>query len=335
MPNEEHHRHEPAAETQKVLTIVGFIDEERGFQLEPGYAITPPPVASRPPEPTLVNPYCVVPAGPESRELTPSQILVVTVVNVRGDVLARKFIPMELVCSYHDATQKVLFFNDTIPLVEGAKRVEFKHLENLQHAIEINDIAPNVELVWNPPELTQGAHNIEWLAEGAPGTELRYTILYSRDGGETWRPVSLSSPDHSAVINFDDLPGGRGIVRVLATDGVNTTHADSRPFAVPNKGERAFIFEPLDGATYDSREPVLLHGQGWHMERGETANENLVWLSSRQGEIGRGGLIEAQLSPGAHEITLTAGSDAERGLSSVSIMVVAEGPAVQGGAARG
>ena len=118
------------------------------------------------------------------------------------------------------------------------------------------------------------------------------------------------------------MPGGTGRIGIVATDLVNTVRAESKTFRVADKGRIAMILAPQDGAAISSQERVIFRGQGYYMERQRPESQKLTWSSSKAGAQGQGAVLEVQtLSPGTHQITLTAGSEKSKGTSSIKIEI--------------
>jgi hypothetical protein len=63
-----------------------------------------------------------------------------------------------------------------------------------------------------------------------PLDQIFLQIAYSPDGGETWVPVSVDIPGTLKSVAFDSTQiqksDGKGIIRVFASDGLNTVSAD-------------------------------------------------------------------------------------------------------------
>jgi hypothetical protein len=104
----------------------------------------------------------------------------------------------------------------------------------------------SVEVSANAPTLTitspkagdtwAGEHTITWTGSDQDGDDLRYDILYSADGKQTWYPLEVGSHDTQYTFSTDEiLPGDQTYIRVLASDGFNTTSADVGPLVVPQQ----------------------------------------------------------------------------------------------------
>jgi hypothetical protein len=175
----------------------------------------------------------------------------------------------------------------------------------------------------NPlPDATSGGQEVSWTARHRDGLPLWSLLAFSNDDGQTWSPVSMVTDEQSVVVQFDDLPGGTACrFRVYVSDGANTAIATSEPFGLLPRPCRALILAPADGETFVAGSAVALSGQGWWLEEQVPETERLAWRSSLDGDLGFGGLLSVQLSPGRHTLTLTAGGGERAGMDSVTVTV--------------
>src|SRR5262249_1256208 len=97
-------------------------------------------------------------------------------------------------------------------------------------------------------------------------------------------------------LDLREMPGGkRCVVQVLATNGYRTSYVETRRFEVPLK--------PPCVMAGDTQGPVLF-AQGFSLQDGPLAGENLVWLVDGA-EHRRGGSVDVRgLTPGAHRISV-------------------------------
>jgi len=119
-----------------------------------------------------------------------------------------------------------------------------------------------------------------------------------------------------------------GFTIILGCDGGGDDDDDSDDdsgdddFSEPG-GPEVTINSPGDGVTLDFGSEVLFEGEAIDEEDGSLDGESLVWESSIDGVIGTGRqFVRSDLSPGQHEIKLTAtDSDGKRGWAMVDILL--------------
>jgi hypothetical protein len=156
---------------------------------------------------------------------------------------------------------------------------------------------------------------LEWSvkeAKQAPGGKairqpVHFILRYSNDGGATWRAVAadLTEPQH--VVNLDLLPGGaKCMFQVIASSGIRSSVAATKPLEVPRKPRKAYILSPANsGMTFKQGEGVVLLGGGFSPDFETTNFEDVVWTSDRDGVIGTGyEVIVHTLSVGRHKISI-------------------------------
>lgn len=282
----------------RYLTIAGVLLADNRFLLEPGYTTEDP-----------ADPSGV---GEESMEAV--------VEGDEGRVLLRH--PLAIGRAVADAehlSERLVV--GKLPLPAGARRIRFVHRDVVIHELDVPTEGPRVELAWEPPAEPTGRHVVAWNGEHPEGRDLRFMPCFTADRGRTWQPLAMSTPDTEIEVDFDRLPGGQLRIRVLATDGVNTTSSESRPFRLPQRPCLATILSPEDGATLPADESVVLQGQGYHLEKARPETEGLSWTSSIDGELGVGATVMATLSPGRHELTLSACTGKRRGEATITVEV--------------
>lgn len=114
-----------------------------------------------------------------------------------------------------------------IQWIEGAARIELVDAAGrLLAAREVSERAPSVRvLAPNGGETWSQARGlrVRWEASDLDGDELTYSLSISYDAGETWLPLATDLSDTTYTFGADELPvGDRFLIRVRATDGVNT-----------------------------------------------------------------------------------------------------------------
>lgn len=154
---------------------------------------------------------------------------------------------------------------------------------------------------------------VRWEARDEDGDDLRFSVQYSPDQGESFVPLKVNITETGFSLLPSEIPGSReeaGILRVVATDGLNTTVAEVEGLTVADrKPPTVRISEPKVGEERTLQLPagrsLVLSAHGHDPEDGFLPDEALRWESSVDGDLGTGRTIQASdLSPGEHEITV-------------------------------
>ena len=201
-------------------------------------------------------------------------------------------------------------FNLMLPYPPGVNRIALRKGTTELAIRRVSDHAPAVTVLsptGGESWAASGTYTITWTASDDDGDPLTYSVLYSNDG-QNWAPVGTAITGTQLAVNAAELAGGSGAkVRVLATDGVNTSSAQSdASFTVGRKGPSAFILAPTGDVRLMPGTPLWLEGYGYDLEDGELDWVALRWRSDRDGELGTGSQVLVSLSPGRHTITLAA-----------------------------
>ena len=110
----------------------------------------------------------------------------------------------------------------------------------------LNSPALNATVTDRPVRIS-GVVTLGWTARDPDGDPLSFDIFYSRDNGTTFQPVKMNATGASTTIDTAALGGsGTAILRVVASDGVNTAEASSAPFVMANKPPQPYILTPGD-----------------------------------------------------------------------------------------
>lgn len=287
-------------EATQYLTVTGVLHPDNRLDLEPGFL-------------TAEHAYTIE---------EPDSALVAEMTDADGKILLRFRLSYGFPCTDGAAFADRLVMSK-VPFPPATRIIRFVLDGVVIHELEVAREAPAVRLAWEPGEGTEGVRPVRWQGEHPEGRELQYLLSYSADDGKTWQPLSLPVEEAEQEVDFDRLAGGdRCRLRVLATDGVNTTEAVSEPFNRPVQPCYAMIVEPEDGTVYERDDPVRLQGQGWYLEEREPELDQLDWVSSVDGLLGRGAILEVTgLLPGAHAITLTAGREGRTATTTVTIQI--------------
>jgi len=189
------------------------------------------------------------------------------------------------------------------------------------HAPEVTVTHPN------GGEMLGGSFEARWNAGDADDDHLTFTLLYSRDAGETWQTVATGIGGGAYDVDAHLLGGStEAMVKVLASDGVNTGADQSDgPFVLQDNQPKVSILQPGPGASFRVADAVILAGAAFDPEDGDLAAPSLIWESNRDGQLGSGSLLTLparELAPGPHVITLLAiDSHGQAGATTVEIFV--------------
>lgn len=181
----------------------------------------------------------------------------------------------------------------------------------------------------NGGENIPGQTTIRWEGSDPDGDRLEYTVMYSNDGGKTYKALQTSWP--RTRLETDSLAGTEnGLIKVRATDGFNTAvDTSDGTFTVPNRKPRVRILSPEPGTTKENRRIFFgLDGSANDPEDGHLSGDSLIWKSDKEGIITtgeRGDLFANEISLGRHTITLKAvDSDGAVGRATTTIKVTPE-----------
>ncbi|MCW5555189.1 MAG: Ig-like domain-containing protein [Verrucomicrobiae bacterium] len=183
-------------------------------------------------------------------------------------------------------------------------------------------LTPNGGEVFDTANVT-----IEWEGTDADAEAIVYLVEYSADGGNTWDTLAagLSSASYQIPRKFLTATTN-ALVRVVATDGFNSTYDESDDvFSVANNEPGAFLKSPEANDEFSEEQHVYLQAFVQDPEDGMLSGPNLQWYSDIDGALGSGDEVHfaaIRLSQGGHLITLVAtDSDGLSTSNSVPIVV--------------
>lgn len=281
------------------LRVVGRLYPDGRLRLRPCY------LAERPPW--------------QDREGAGDGLLELELLTGDGGLLGRHPLRAYPVCALGGGS-RALAVRGWVPFHPDTRALRILHRGRVVHEQRRSPEPPRVEIGEAPEGLAEGRVRIAWRAAPGGAAPLQFFLRYSADGGRRWQRIGWRTEAHEAVVDVDDLPGGEEcLVAVVATDGIDTTVAESRPFAVAPKPCQAIVIAPVDGSEVADGVAVELMGHGWWLEEARAEREALEWTSSLDGPLGRGPRLEVRLSAGEHRITLAAGAGPRRGEGSVVV----------------
>ena len=216
---------------------------------------------------------------------------------------------------YCNDTEKLpqLAVRGYIPLDERTKTVRFEYKEKVIDEFRVPDARPEVNITSEiPRRVDQERLDLKWKTYYKGEASLQYKVFYTNNGGETWQPVGNRTGEQHMQIDVTELPGGKNCrFAVQVTDGYNNAHAETSGCVIYDKPYEVTILSPLDGEVLAAGRSILLTGQGYDPNSGREVNEGFVWSSSKDGELGKGSLVQTKLSEGKHTIKLQIGKSTQ------------------------
>lgn len=201
-------------------------------------------------------------------------------------------------------------FSEILPYFQETKWIVFKLEDQVLGMIEVSPHIPQVEITYpNSGELLKEMETLTWTASDEDGDSLVFEVLYSRDGGSSWKAIATGLKDK--IFDWDvsnEAGGAQGLIRVLASDGANTGEDISDAmFAIEEKVPEISILSPLQEEGFFRNRTIIFEGAGYDPEDGPLPDSAFSWVSDTDGALAEGYHISVDnLSPGAHIITLSA-----------------------------
>ena len=196
-----------------------------------------------------------------------------------GSVLSDQ--PLRLLPGVDEASSVVPFLQ-LMPFVNGAERVQVwgegfllgeQTASSHQPALQLG--TPTFSLQANSSRV-----NLSWIASDADGDPLMFTVLWSHDRGSTWQVIDPAHTSQEISINAELLPGTQAQLRVIATDGLNTTIADTEPFLIAAHGPKIVISGVQDGARIPYGHATHAFGMAYDANQGSYDGSRLHWSLS-------------------------------------------------------
>jgi hypothetical protein len=194
-------------------------------------------------------------------------------------------------------------------------------------------VVQNVALQGSPP-VVAGTVTLTWTASDNDGDALSFDVHYSADGGASFQPLQVGVGDSasdepsqararatveegSVEVDTTLLAGSdEGVLRVVTSDGVQTSHGDTDPFVMAHKPPQPRILSPGDGTHVHYGQLINFSGEAMDAQDGSVVGANLDW-STEDGPLGSGALLSIDDLPvGVNHVTLTAENSA--GLSAIT-----------------
>ena len=165
----------------------------------------------------------------EPGELSPAHVAI-ELRDAAGALLGRFPFRIEWRVADVETERSIAAFTFTVPDLDGATEIALVGPDGaVLHTRRRTASAPVVELV-SPREAATaavegGRLTVEWRGSDADGDDLTYMVLYSPDGGATWRVEGYEVTGTSFDVPIVGRPAAPR-VRVIATDGARSATAE-------------------------------------------------------------------------------------------------------------
>ncbi len=168
--------------------------------------------------------------------------------------------------------------------------------------------APTVAAVAPAAASTQSSDEVvfTWVADDADGDALFHALDYSHDDGATWVPLALDLETPRFELPRGRLRAGEEArFRVTTSDGVRSTTVTSEAFSIANNPPVALIQSPEADSRFAASQALGLDVDAFDREDGRVPPDQILWWSSRDGDLGSGPRLDVranELSVGRHLI---------------------------------
>jgi hypothetical protein len=238
----------------------------------------------------------------------PGDWAIVLVGDANNDLATYPFAPDELTDG-EESPGTPAVIAEVVPWVAGAVTVEIRYKGQVVDSRSVSANAPVVTL--NTPadgsQLPAGPFQVSWDGSDQDGDPLSYSLLYSNDNGVNWQTLAANMTDSNVELNSDQLPGGTGQLRIIASDGFLTGQDTNTGLGIPLHAPTAEIQTPNSDEVFFPTQQVVFQGSAYDLEDGTLGDAAFSWSSNIDGFLGTGAsLSTTELTTGIHVITLTA-----------------------------
>jgi len=220
----------------------------------------------------------------------------------------------------------VVAFSEFVPWKAGTKQIVLKRNQTVLATRAVSANKPTLRIIGPRAGESWGANGaVSWQAGDADNDGLTFTVFYNNGNDQRWIPIATDVTKQSVSIDTRMLAGStKARVRVRATDGVNTTEAESAAFTVKEQAPMVTILRLRNNDVISSRQSTEFTGAAYDPREEILPSARLRWTSNRDGVLGAGRHLKTSrpLSRGEHTITLTAtNSQGKVGTKKVKIRV--------------
>lgn len=159
------------------------------------------------------------------------------------------------------------------------------------------------------PRVSKTEHGwlAQWSAEHERSDDVRYLVRYAvgeRDDEPLWQYLAAGLEEPRLELRRGVLAGGTARLQVGASVSGRTAWAESAPFDVPHSPPEVAVLAPPPDSHLQAGREVLLRGEALTLDGSHIDDAHFVWVSDRDGELGRGRSLERKLTLGRHTVRL-------------------------------
>lgn len=193
-------------------------------------------------------------------------------------------------------------------LLEDLATVHLLHDEEVVATLQASPETPTVRLLspTSGAQVSGEALTVNWTARDGDGDPLSAEVQYRTGRLEEWEPIATDVTGESVTIPRDRISASaRAEIRVIVTDGLRWSIAESRPFTVANNRPLLAADPLLARFPVTASQSLGLRADAWDAEDGDIGSY-ITWMSDRDGNIGTGAapqILATDLSEGRHRIT--------------------------------
>jgi|GEM_PF-5042579 hypothetical protein len=164
---------------------------------------------------------------------------------------------------------------------------------------------------------------ISWTGSDIDGDVLYYSILFSNNKGEDWRPLAIETQLTTYTIDPATLGGGdECYIQVIAADGFDTYTKVSNMFSLLKQPPTVEISHPENGTIISERSYFEAYAIS---DAGVILDQQISWYSDVNGYLGNGARLNFDsLAPGAHIITMQTTDYDQIVTQTINIMISGE-----------
>ena len=228
-----------------------------------------------------------------------------------------------------DGAPNGMLLDATLPDVPRAANVTVKldgaaitHRDRSPHAPTVRLLTPRAGARLGHAQTTL----IRWNAKDADGGSLLTTVMYSADGGQTWKVIADQPTGGSVRVPSPMLSATRnGIIKITVSDGFNLTAATVGRLRAIGAPPQVQIIHTGNGTTIRTDQTLLLRGTAFDDADRPLTGNHLHWYANTR-LLGHGELLTVHLlPPGATMLKLKA-TDSHGRSSEASLPIKVLGP---------